>query len=212
MLILPSMLIKLAPDTLLRTFDSHHRDQAKGNTRCLDPRGKMQLMTGNACDWHCLWLSAANHRVLALGVWSYCGPLCAGCGALGCLVWRYCRAGRQAARTGPFLHACSRLVVFCVVFFPNQADAYSSIMNIALPLDTPLKTRMFLTGRAVMCDFSGAQQLPRKRKEEKKRKATKAVKTLPASIKEKRIPRAEAPCIPFTKRNKKEVNGDQEGY
>eukprot|EP00967_Tisochrysis_lutea_P139222 scaffold252566_cov18-Tisochrysis_lutea.AAC.3 len=38
-----------------------------------------------------------------------------------------------------------------------------------------------------------------------------AVKTLPASIKEKRIPRAEAPCIPFTKRNKKEVNGDQEG-
>eukprot|EP00983_Pelagomonas_calceolata_P119792 1160640-Pelagomonas_calceolata.AAC.2 len=31
-----------------------------------------------------------------------------------------------------------------------------------------------------------------------------AVKTLPTSIKEKRIPRAEAPCIPFTKRNKKE--------
>eukprot|EP00983_Pelagomonas_calceolata_P005100 165724-Pelagomonas_calceolata.AAC.1 len=47
---------------------------------------------------------------------------------------------------------------------------------------------------------------------EKKRKTTQAVKTLPASIKEKRIPRAEALCNPFTKRNKKEVNGDQEGY
>eukprot|EP00983_Pelagomonas_calceolata_P055408 1144135-Pelagomonas_calceolata.AAC.1 len=30
-----------------------------------------------------------------------------------------------------------------------------------------------------------------------------AVKTLPTSIKEKMIPRAEAPCIPFTKRNKR---------
>eukprot|EP00983_Pelagomonas_calceolata_P126966 1161353-Pelagomonas_calceolata.AAC.3 len=30
-----------------------------------------------------------------------------------------------------------------------------------------------------------------------------AVKILPTSIKEKRIPRAEAPCIPFTKRNKR---------
>eukprot|EP00983_Pelagomonas_calceolata_P062182 1147159-Pelagomonas_calceolata.AAC.2 len=48
--------------------------------------------------------------------------------------------------------------------------------------------------------------LPVKRKE----KTTQAVKTLPASFKEKRIPRAEAPCIPFTKRNKKEVNGDHE--
>eukprot|EP00983_Pelagomonas_calceolata_P079046 1154513-Pelagomonas_calceolata.AAC.1 len=37
---------------------------------------------------------------------------------------------------------------------------------------------------------------------ERKRKTTQAVKTLPTSIKEKRIPRAEAPCIPFTKRNK----------
>eukprot|EP00983_Pelagomonas_calceolata_P065312 1148537-Pelagomonas_calceolata.AAC.1 len=46
----------------------------------------------------------------------------------------------------------------------------------------------------------------------KKRKPTQAVKTLPASIQEKKIPRAEAPCIPFTKRNKKEVKGDQEGY
>eukprot|EP00983_Pelagomonas_calceolata_P064343 1148081-Pelagomonas_calceolata.AAC.2 len=41
-------------------------------------------------------------------------------------------------------------------------------------------------------------------REKKKRKTTQAVKALPASIKEKRIPRAEAPCIPFTKRNKKE--------
>eukprot|EP00983_Pelagomonas_calceolata_P007399 241345-Pelagomonas_calceolata.AAC.1 len=47
---------------------------------------------------------------------------------------------------------------------------------------------------------------------EKKRNTTQAVKTLPASIKENRIPRAEAPCILFTKTNKKEVNGDQEGY
>eukprot|EP00983_Pelagomonas_calceolata_P003347 109079-Pelagomonas_calceolata.AAC.1 len=47
---------------------------------------------------------------------------------------------------------------------------------------------------------------------EKKRKTTQAVKVLPASIKEKGIPRAEALCVPFTKRNKKEVNGDQEGY
>eukprot|EP00983_Pelagomonas_calceolata_P102477 1158810-Pelagomonas_calceolata.AAC.6 len=31
---------------------------------------------------------------------------------------------------------------------------------------------------------------------------TQAVKTLPTSIKGRRIPRAEAPCIPFTKRNK----------
>eukprot|EP00983_Pelagomonas_calceolata_P057271 1144997-Pelagomonas_calceolata.AAC.6 len=30
-----------------------------------------------------------------------------------------------------------------------------------------------------------------------------AVKTLPTSIKEKRKPRAEAPCIPFTTRNKR---------
>eukprot|EP00983_Pelagomonas_calceolata_P027519 864327-Pelagomonas_calceolata.AAC.4 len=37
-----------------------------------------------------------------------------------------------------------------------------------------------------------------------------AVKTLAASIKEKRIPRAEALCIPFTK-GKKESNRDQEG-
>eukprot|EP00983_Pelagomonas_calceolata_P070157 1150673-Pelagomonas_calceolata.AAC.1 len=51
-----------------------------------------------------------------------------------------------------------------------------------------------------------------RRRKEKKRKTTQAVKTLPASIKEKRKPRAEAPCIPFTKRNKNEVNGDQEGY
>eukprot|EP00983_Pelagomonas_calceolata_P031248 981017-Pelagomonas_calceolata.AAC.1 len=36
----------------------------------------------------------------------------------------------------------------------------------------------------------------------KKRKTTQAVKTLPTSIKEKKIPRAEAPCIPFTKRKK----------
>eukprot|EP00983_Pelagomonas_calceolata_P005826 192071-Pelagomonas_calceolata.AAC.1 len=39
---------------------------------------------------------------------------------------------------------------------------------------------------------------------EKKRKTTQAVKILPTSIKEKEVPRAEAPCIPFTKRNKKE--------
>eukprot|EP00983_Pelagomonas_calceolata_P102717 1158838-Pelagomonas_calceolata.AAC.11 len=39
----------------------------------------------------------------------------------------------------------------------------------------------------------------RKRKE----KTTQAVQTLPTSIKEKRIPRAGAPCIPFTKRNKR---------
>eukprot|EP00983_Pelagomonas_calceolata_P075395 1152988-Pelagomonas_calceolata.AAC.1 len=48
--------------------------------------------------------------------------------------------------------------------------------------------------------------------QEKKGKITQAVKTPPTSIKEKKIPRAEAPCISFTKRNKKEVNGDQEGY
>eukprot|EP00983_Pelagomonas_calceolata_P125784 1161236-Pelagomonas_calceolata.AAC.2 len=34
-------------------------------------------------------------------------------------------------------------------------------------------------------------------------KSTWAVKTLPTSIQEKRIPRAEASCIPFTKRNKR---------
>eukprot|EP00983_Pelagomonas_calceolata_P031157 977816-Pelagomonas_calceolata.AAC.1 len=43
----------------------------------------------------------------------------------------------------------------------------------------------------------------------KKRKTTQAVKTLPISIKEKKISRAEAPCIPFTKRNKPKINGDQ---
>eukprot|EP00983_Pelagomonas_calceolata_P081072 1155414-Pelagomonas_calceolata.AAC.3 len=37
----------------------------------------------------------------------------------------------------------------------------------------------------------------------KKRKTTQAVKTIPALLKEKRIPRAEAMCIPFTKRNKR---------
>eukprot|EP00983_Pelagomonas_calceolata_P038138 1136685-Pelagomonas_calceolata.AAC.4 len=36
-----------------------------------------------------------------------------------------------------------------------------------------------------------------------------AVETLLASIEEKRILRAKAPCFPFTKR---EINGDQEGY
>jgi len=38
-----------------------------------------------------------------------------------------------------------------------------------------------------------------------KRKETiyKAVKPLPTSIQEKRIPRAETPCIPYTKRNKR---------
>eukprot|EP00983_Pelagomonas_calceolata_P081552 1155616-Pelagomonas_calceolata.AAC.9 len=46
----------------------------------------------------------------------------------------------------------------------------------------------------------------------KKRKITQAVKTLPTSIKEKRVLRAETPCIPFTIRKKKEVNGEQEGY
>eukprot|EP00983_Pelagomonas_calceolata_P043991 1139112-Pelagomonas_calceolata.AAC.1 len=35
-----------------------------------------------------------------------------------------------------------------------------------------------------------------------KRKTTQAVKTLPTSIKEKRIPGTKAPCIPSTKRNK----------
>eukprot|EP00983_Pelagomonas_calceolata_P111655 1159806-Pelagomonas_calceolata.AAC.11 len=40
-------------------------------------------------------------------------------------------------------------------------------------------------------------------KKRKRRKTTEAVKTLPTSIKEKRIPRAEALCIPFTKRNKR---------
>eukprot|EP00983_Pelagomonas_calceolata_P043921 1139084-Pelagomonas_calceolata.AAC.2 len=38
---------------------------------------------------------------------------------------------------------------------------------------------------------------------EKKRKTTQGIKTLPTSIKEKRIPRAEAPCNLFTKRNKR---------
>eukprot|EP00983_Pelagomonas_calceolata_P097349 1158236-Pelagomonas_calceolata.AAC.1 len=37
---------------------------------------------------------------------------------------------------------------------------------------------------------------------EKKRKTTQAVKALPTSTKEKRIPRAKAPCIPSTKRKK----------
>eukprot|EP00983_Pelagomonas_calceolata_P058860 1145664-Pelagomonas_calceolata.AAC.1 len=37
----------------------------------------------------------------------------------------------------------------------------------------------------------------------KKRKTTQAVKTLPTSIKEKRLPRAEALCIPFTKKSKR---------
>eukprot|EP00983_Pelagomonas_calceolata_P040152 1137480-Pelagomonas_calceolata.AAC.6 len=41
------------------------------------------------------------------------------------------------------------------------------------------------------------------KKKKRKRKTTQAVKTLPTSIKEKRIPRAEAPCIPLTKRNKR---------
>eukprot|EP00983_Pelagomonas_calceolata_P074108 1152412-Pelagomonas_calceolata.AAC.1 len=40
-------------------------------------------------------------------------------------------------------------------------------------------------------------------KKQKKRKTTQAVKTIPTSIKEKRIPKAEAPCIPFTKSNKR---------
>eukprot|EP00983_Pelagomonas_calceolata_P128299 1161497-Pelagomonas_calceolata.AAC.12 len=39
--------------------------------------------------------------------------------------------------------------------------------------------------------------------EKKEKKTTQAVKILPTSIKEKRIPRAEAPCILFTKRNKR---------
>eukprot|EP00983_Pelagomonas_calceolata_P126533 1161312-Pelagomonas_calceolata.AAC.7 len=38
-----------------------------------------------------------------------------------------------------------------------------------------------------------------------------ALKTLRTSIKEKRTPRTETPCIPFTKGKKKEVNGDREG-
>eukprot|EP00983_Pelagomonas_calceolata_P124972 1161167-Pelagomonas_calceolata.AAC.2 len=48
--------------------------------------------------------------------------------------------------------------------------------------------------------------------QEKKRKTMQAVKTLLTSMKEKRILRAEAPCIPFTKRNKAEFNGNREGY
>eukprot|EP00983_Pelagomonas_calceolata_P061045 1146643-Pelagomonas_calceolata.AAC.2 len=44
------------------------------------------------------------------------------------------------------------------------------------------------------------------------KKTTQAVNTLPTSIKGRRIPRAEAPSILFTKRNKKEVYRDQEGY
>eukprot|EP00983_Pelagomonas_calceolata_P116108 1160269-Pelagomonas_calceolata.AAC.4 len=36
-----------------------------------------------------------------------------------------------------------------------------------------------------------------------KGKTTQAAKTLPTLIQEKRIPRAEAPCIPFTERNKR---------
>eukprot|EP00983_Pelagomonas_calceolata_P058296 1145428-Pelagomonas_calceolata.AAC.2 len=52
-----------------------------------------------------------------------------------------------------------------------------------------------------------------KEKKEKKLETTQAVKTFPTSIKEKRIPRAEAPCIRFTKRKQmKEVSGDQVGY
>jgi len=47
----------------------------------------------------------------------------------------------------------------------------------------------------------------------KKYKNTNAVKTLPKSIKEKRVSRAEAPLIPSNnRRKKKEVNGDQERY
>eukprot|EP00983_Pelagomonas_calceolata_P096347 1158119-Pelagomonas_calceolata.AAC.1 len=38
---------------------------------------------------------------------------------------------------------------------------------------------------------------------QKKRNTAQAVKTLPTSIKEKRIPRAEALCVPFTKRKKR---------
>eukprot|EP00983_Pelagomonas_calceolata_P049509 1141540-Pelagomonas_calceolata.AAC.1 len=45
--------------------------------------------------------------------------------------------------------------------------------------------------------------LPHKKEKKRKEKTTQAVKTLPTSIKEKGIPRAEAPCIPFTKRNKR---------
>eukprot|EP00967_Tisochrysis_lutea_P066456 scaffold86546_cov35-Tisochrysis_lutea.AAC.1 len=45
----------------------------------------------------------------------------------------------------------------------------------------------------------------------RKEKIMQAVKSLPTPIKEKRVPRAQAPCIPFTKRKSKEVKGDQEG-
>eukprot|EP00983_Pelagomonas_calceolata_P069570 1150410-Pelagomonas_calceolata.AAC.4 len=40
----------------------------------------------------------------------------------------------------------------------------------------------------------------------KKRKTTQAVKALPTLIKENRTPRAEAPCIPFTKSNKRKMS------
>eukprot|EP00983_Pelagomonas_calceolata_P130850 1161721-Pelagomonas_calceolata.AAC.1 len=45
---------------------------------------------------------------------------------------------------------------------------------------------------------------------EKKRRTMQAAKTLPTSIKDKRIPWAEPPCIPFTKRDKERVNVDQD--
>eukprot|EP00967_Tisochrysis_lutea_P133620 scaffold234758_cov18-Tisochrysis_lutea.AAC.1 len=50
-----------------------------------------------------------------------------------------------------------------------------------------------------------------KKLKEKERKAMQAVKTLPTAIKEKIIPKDEAPCIPFTnlKKRKEEVNGGQ---
>eukprot|EP00983_Pelagomonas_calceolata_P044715 1139419-Pelagomonas_calceolata.AAC.8 len=58
---------------------------------------------------------------------------------------------------------------------------------------------------------SDVKGVPAQRAKRKEKKNYVAVKTLPTSIKEKRIPWAEAPCILSTKKRNK-VNADQEGY
>eukprot|EP00983_Pelagomonas_calceolata_P002419 81729-Pelagomonas_calceolata.AAC.1 len=58
-----------------------------------------------------------------------------------------------------------------------------------------------LMGVCRITGSNGLQSLAVRSLAVREEKTEQAVKTLSTSIKEKRIPRGEAPCIPFTKRN-----------
>eukprot|EP00983_Pelagomonas_calceolata_P129039 1161572-Pelagomonas_calceolata.AAC.4 len=96
----------------------------------------------------------------------------------------------------------------------SPSFSYLDLLSLLVSIATKLRQASGIVAHLATCTFNvdagsiadacwlKASFLEEEEKE-KKEKTTQAVKILPTSIKEKRLPRAEAPCIPFTKRNKR---------